>query len=218
MRSPWMGVLLASGALGCASLSTLHTAKPVPTGETRLTGAGSWQSFAIRDENTADPNDYQAITFPSAEMQMRYGITDFMDVGFKLSMPLSFAVDLNLAVVNREHFAVSIDPSVSPFYFGSGDNAAWSVWAFAPVLVDVISAGPVTLTLSGKYAVWYIGSTDESGSESTTSQWAGGGALLKLRVGERFAIMPEINVLTPIEEEARELDVLLWSGTLGFSF
>ena len=118
--------------------------------------------------------------------------------------------DLNYAPINQEHFAVSIDPTVS-FSFIAGTTATY-VWL--PVLADVIKTEKVTVTLSGRVGQLFVSgfNADNLGIEDSGTM-TGVGAAIRLRVSDKLSLMPEFHVV-----QWPGVDARLYTVSLGFIF
>ena len=179
-------VILATGALasGCPSLSTLHSARPVPTGELEYSGSVGFYGFDGGDEGN--------VYLPLLEAQVRKGFNQRIDAGLKLSSFSTLQVDLTYALILKDDLARSVDPTVAVLPIaGSLVSYLW-----LPVLVDVITTDDVPVTLSVRWGVASIDgiSSNDIGLEESTP-FVGGGIGVRHRLSEKLTLMPEFHVL-----------------------
>lgn len=194
----------------CPSFTTMHTARPIEPGTNEI----GINTVAIGIVPEGGGN---AATVPNIEVQLRHGINENMDFGVKYSFPLTITADLNIALINTGDFALSLDPQISPIYFTLEGTTFFLMYAFLPVIIDVVSTDTFVLSINVKGGLTY-GSISGSATSndfaiSGTSYLAGGGVGFKIILGENFALMPEANLLYTIDGGG-----ILWSGALGFLF
>jgi hypothetical protein len=187
----------------------MHTARPIAPGSNEI-GITAMALGVV-------PDFGDGVVVPDLEIQLRHGINENSDFGIKYTAPLSLTADYNFAIINTGSFALSIDPTVSPMYLSSGDSSAFWLWAFAPVLIDVLGTESFVLTVNVKpgiiYASGTVGDSDFNVSSSAMTFLIGGGLGAKFKLGETFALMPEFNVLFVPDTSG-----LFWTGALGFLF
>ncbi|MFP4601054.1 MAG: hypothetical protein ACLFVJ_22590 [Persicimonas sp.] len=183
-----IAVALAFGS-GCFSYSTLHTAKPVEQGKTEMTLAPGYFGGGVSNEASGD--------IPTAEFAARHGLTPDLDVGAKV-FPVGVAFDANYAFINTPDFAVSANPYVSVTRLSSGTGSVTWGFALLNILADVVSTDMATVTVGAKPGFLYgFGSGDTAGS--STGAWMGGMAGVKLHLTDTFALMPNFDIMTPID-------------------
>ncbi len=195
----------------CPSFTTMHTARPIEPGTNEI-GINAVAIGIL-------PEEGPGATLPNVEFQLRHGINENMDFGVKYSFPLTITADLNFAIINTGDFALSLDPQISPIYFKAGDVAFFLMYAYLPVIVDVITTDTFVLSVNAKGGLTYgsISGEDQASDNdfavSGVSYQVGGGVGFKIMLGESFALMPEGSLLYTIDGGG-----ILWSGALGFLF
>lgn len=186
----------------CPSLSHQHTARPVPVGDVRLSGAVSAYGFDVGGDS-----DW----LPQVEGQVRYGLAERMDVGLKGGSNAVLQADLNYALVLRDDFVLSVDPTlavlpVADILIG---------YAFLPVMVDVLHTERTTLTLSARYGYLHVEDLDDDDFGFDESlPLLGFGASLRWQVAPDLALMPEFQVLFPADDLGS--DERFYALSLGF--
>ncbi len=168
-----------------ACYGTYHTATPIPKGNFELVAApGVLMGFSSDRLNPV----------PNLELGVRYGVNDHLDIG-ALSTIFGGALDLNVAIINEESFAFSINPAFAviriPAIFNSDPTFA-SLGSIG-LLADVLKSESVIVTLGVKPG--FVTPVDEPDLTFTVSAVA----LAKFRIAKRFAIAPALEVMTPAE-------------------
>lgn len=188
---------------GCFSYSTLHTAKPVEQGRTQITLAPAYIGIGV--DNTEGGAD-STFELPTAEIAGRHGLTKDLDVGAKI-YPFGVAFDVNYAFINQSNFAASVNPYLSITRFSASDDSSdasftWGT-ALLNVLFDVVSTEQLTLTLGLKPGFLYaIGSSEETNADSFGVIGAMAG--LQIKLTDTFGLMPNFDVLTPMNDNFGE--------------
>ena len=157
---------------GCPSMSTLHTATPTPQGKFDLKFAASYLGLAIGGVDINAP--------AQPEVHGRIGISDNFGLGFKAYLG-GLGVDGNIAAVNNESFAFSIDPALSfvklPGVFYGITNIN--------LLADVVKADGFTLTVGAKPGMTFATASNVGGG----TQFGAGGTLgVTYMVSESFGL------------------------------
>jgi hypothetical protein len=216
-RSLILSLALVSLAVttGCPSITSMHTARPIGPGDFEL------QAVPVIEGVGGGGTDFAG--WPWFEFGMRYGINDNMDFGVRYIPPLQVSGDINIAFINTGSFALSIDPTIQPWGVFAGDAESdadagvFMVWAYLPLLMDVVGTETFALTLNIKPALLYASATADSGGDrqfvSGVSYYLGGGAGIKIMFTDTFGIMPEFDVLYAFDSEA-----YWFTAGLGFLF
>lgn len=167
---PVAWIVAIGGISGCMSTVPMHTAEPVPTGETDIAvavGAHLEQSTHVP---TVTP--FVESIYPEVSLHVRRGLRGPVAVGGRISsvnLPPGGGVDLNWAVVDRPKVAVAINPTVLFGWahlqdvselFGAG--LAFQTLGTVNLLVDAIRRERFTLTVAAKPG--YFHSFGDSGS------------------------------------------------------
>ena len=211
MRQWTLGLfLLASIALtGCVGVTTQHTATPIPKGDVEF-GVVPGAIGAVAPGGSA--------IVPNLELALRYGISDTVDFGVKITGPLVTA-DVNVALILQDNFALSLDPTVGLLYFSIDDATFIWLSGLLPVLADVVKTDGMTVVAGAKVGYIYISASDSNGDEEISGSGDGFtlGATVgaKFRLSKNFAIMPSFDILTPTEALG---DGFIYNVALGFHF
>jgi hypothetical protein len=179
------------------------------------------KTAAHTDSSTGTTTPSESVTFPQFEFSTRYGLTDNMDVGFKLYL---IGAELGLKYqFLRGPLDVAIAPAASYISFGSSSGSSSgsisATYLHLPVLFGINLNDNVTLSFGPKFLYTFASvttsdtSSNDRSSAATSGLWLGGYVSLPLKVGHAFWIAPEINVYRPLKE-----DVLLYQGGLAFLF
>ena len=208
MRSALVGltalVALAASPSGCVSTTTFHSARPVAEGHTELMlGAGPLHV-------TEDGG--RSLTLPMLEFQLRHGVSEAVDFGAK-AYTLGLSVDLNIGLMQTPTFALSLDPTLDLMYVSLQGQSVKRAIAWLPLLMDIVHTRNFTLTLGPKVGVSFASLSSGDHEPSKNLLWAGGLVGARVRVNERFALLPELSVQRPLSGEGT-----IVGGGLGFAF
>lgn len=205
---------------GCPSVSNLTSARTLDKGNLEVTVAPTFMN-ATFFETDADGNTSGAgTTLPSVEGQLRYGITDNVELGAKLSVG-GFAGHLKFGLLRSETaedgFNLSLDPGVSFMGFGVGGGLAGIVYVYLPVLAGYRFGGH-EITFGPRLVPQFAIAGGGGSSSGGMNLLGGGSAAVSFRLGESFRLTPEISVLAPLDSATRPTTGMLAQFSLGFSF
>ncbi len=191
--------ILAPSLSACLSISTLHTAKPVEAGELEVTLSRGLYIIA------ADP---AGTLMPQVEGQIRYGVSDNIDIGFKSSNLLANTFDFNWAVLNIDSLVLSFDPSISVQFVPTEQEMLFLVYGWFSILMDVLSSNDFRLTVGIRPGAFVA--TDNLrqmglGQGSNTGFLLGGSVGAKIRLGESVALQPELSAATIVGKPGKEI-------------
>ena len=216
MNSSWTrllaGLFLLFGLAlfsGCASYSTAHTATPIEKGQVETSVRASYYGLQTGSSSTGTLRG----GLPSFEFAGRYGISKNVDVGAKV-FPVGIGVDANIAVINQEAFAFSVNPAVSYVGLGSaqGTGAGYGM-AFTNLLADVVKTESFTLTTGLKPGLFYAYGSAQ-GQFGGAARFGLGGTLgAKIWAGENIAFTPWVDVVAPVGVQNGSL--IFYNGMLG---
>lgn len=202
--------LLLPLAASCTSITTLHTARPLPVGETEVVFAPGVYVF-----DDTDPGDETA-WLPFFEGGVRHGFGERVDAGLRTTAFATFSADVNFALVKTERFALSVDPTVSVFGLLVPDLWISTLWL--QVLADVYTSDDLTVTVGVKPGYASVDLDDDDGDfgfrESTEMLGFGLGA--RWRASDSLALLPELNVIFLQDDELD--DEVIWTFAVGFAF
>lgn len=186
------------------SLGLSQSAQALEEGQVQHQFGLEW--FRVRD----DAGAYE-MPFAMPYYGIRAGVADRVELGFRSNVTFTnLGFDLKLQAVDTEALDLAIDPTLQYAWL-------WG-WAQLPVLVGFNLSEAFQIILSGRisHAFPLVDESDPSdlddffGSSSTA---AGGGLGLYVRVGRRFAIMPEVQAVRGLGGD----DPVILSFTLGFA-
>lgn len=205
---------------GCPSVSNLTSARTLDKGALEVTVAPTFVTGAWGGTDSEGNSSASAVTIPSAEGQLRYGITDHVELGAKLS-PGGFAGHLKFGLLRSETaesgFNLSFDPGLSYMGFGAGSGTLGVLYIYLPVLAGYRFGGH-EITFGPRVVPAYLGLSDGSSSSGGFTFFGGASAAVSFRLGQSFRLTPEISLLTPLEREPASSTGLLAQFSLGFSF
>jgi len=184
---------LAGFLSACIGSTTYHTATPIPEGTIEIGVMPGVYGVAT---------DGGSITVPNLEFGLRTGLTENMDLGVRIN-GITLTTDLNIAVINDPGFALSINPAISILYLGLGD--ASFLWTFTTVgiLADVVKTEGFTLMTGLKPGFIYLSGSVDDGDDDVSASVNGFTMGLtvgaKFRLTKNFALMPNVDVMTPVD-------------------
>ncbi len=215
----FFAALLLLTTTGCPSFSTLQTAETAGEGETDIAASGSLLRFGttgtIPDETGEESTESTGFTLPTAEVGVRHGLTDDLDLGAKLYL-IGTAFELKYAFINNPNFTMSVNPYVSVTGFGLDDQSGAYGFALLNVLADVAKTDIMTLTLGLKPGVFYA----TVGGQGGPTPVAGGMAGLDLALSDAFSVMPNIDIMLPLSNFDADsvASLTLYNAGVAFNF
>lgn len=198
-RGAVAGLGLAALCLtGCPSMNTYTTARTVPQGTIQHTVALEGLGASVRGATVFVP------TLPT--YQLRYGLTDRIDIAGRISNLTSIGGDIKFNLL-RGGFDLSIDPGFQVTYLGavstsSGDSVSLGIaYINIPFLLQLNFSDSFGLILTPgfTYALAYGGATSslsgDRGVYTSSGALARLGVGVNVRVGNMFALQPEFTTL-----------------------
>lgn len=194
---------------GCASYSSLKEARTVDPGVLRVDVAGAGitarpVSGATAFLNGARPSPTdtteQARLSPGLEAQVRYGLTEWLDLGVKTTLS-SVEVNGTIQVFRGNRFDVALAPALQGAVGSNGDDEAWEM-----ALAKLTLLGDARFGAFGQHAVvigptlareWGSGMGKNSGY-APDALFAGGTLGVSMEVTRGLRVFPEIAVYTPL--------------------
>jgi hypothetical protein len=182
-------LLLAATALiitGCPSFTTLHTATPVEKGTAEVTGAAGLLGargnfFGSIGGSTQDVNIGGVLPY-IGEIHGRYGVSDNLGIGGRISTYGMIGFDANIAPINTDAFALSLNPAVTVVPLGAITYGTVE----GNALVDIVKTESVTLTLGAKGGgIW-----GTAGDNAGITPYLGPTAGAEFWVNKRVAVAP----------------------------
>jgi len=180
------GIFLLSG---CASMSTMQTGRTTEKGDLGFGfGGGTVNSeLALGELDTLD------IKAPFLEVSSRYGITDKLDVGAKLTLIGTAVADAKYQFLGDHESLVAGSAGFGIGYLSitSGDSESKIFDLMTPVYFSLHPTEWFSIYCSPKYVLRINSYTDGVESGSGSSHWYGvtGGA----RLGKRTAFLVEFS-------------------------
>lgn len=203
-REHALALLVSVHAFGCISLGTLQRANTAGKGNVQFGLEPVAFGTVVPTKPAATPSNSTAATnvssvVPSLGGSVRYGVTDTIDIGGRLSFAgLEITTKFQLVAPTSEGGVfVSIAPGIGGIGLGAG-NASFGIFNVeVPVLIG-IPMGPHQLVLAPKVQELVVFAT--SGADATgggiTFIGATVGAAFKL--GDGFNIIPEFGLSYPV--------------------
>lgn len=175
--------------MSCISFSTLQTAETLDPGEFSL-GAGV-SVLGSEDDNAG--------LLP--EVGFRLGLTDRMDFGAKLFLPLALFVDAKVELL-QQPLTVSFDMGYSTFTLLSGSGETRNrTTGYYPMLIAgkkhwYAGIKPMFIQTEGDISLFGESSSYEGGVSLLATD-----VLVGAVIGNHLRLMPEVNLLFPAEAE-----------------
>ena len=202
---------------GCPEYNIMHAARPIAIGTNQF-GVGAFVTgFSVFGNDTARPG---------MQFQFRRGVYEDFDFGLRYSttQPFGITADFNYALVDREGFVLSIDPTVTPLYVKSGDTSYFLLTFMAPVLMDVVTTESLTLTVGAigglLFGTGRVVDLEDDLLVADGLYFGGGGTIgAKVPLGDTFTVMPTVSMLYwfgPSDHSSS--DIFAWTGGVGFLF
>lgn len=201
-----LGVVAAASLAGCPSPNVYGTARTLP--------AGTIQHTAAVETIGVAPRTGSGLFLPTAPTyQLRLGVTDRVDLGFRLGNLSTLGFDAKINLV-RGAFDLAIDPGLQGMYLAFGSSGAALMYFNLPVILGFnLSENFSIIATPGVAYALGIGYTSSS-SEYNSDGFAGRlGLGLNIRVSRSFALQPEVTALYFPGSEG-----VIVSGGIGFSF
>ena len=170
---------------GCASLSTMQTA--------RVTEKGKFDYLV--DGGSAIYGDMSTKPYPIAEFGLRYGITDHLDMGFKISTSTISILDLKYQFLGDKNskFAGSIGLG-GGIAMGIADSRVSFIYdTMLPIYFSYHPTDWLSLYCSPKYILQKMDDTSDYEKYNTTFKHYYG-ASTGIRIGKRIAFLAEYSL------------------------
>jgi hypothetical protein len=204
---------------GCPNPNTYGTPRTVPAGKVQivaaLEGVGvSTSNTTVNGVGVAGESTYLP-TAPS--VGVRIGLTDWVDLGLRISELSSLQADVKLNFLKSNVFDMAVAPGVQGAYISAGGTSLGLVYLNLPLILGINFSHSATLVLTPGFT--YAIATASINDGSGTSAFANGSAPLvrmgvgfNIRIGNQFALQPEVTALKGFNDEG----ALYWNFGLGF--
>lgn len=192
-------VVLASFlAVGCASIGNVQMADTLGKGHVQVGVEPGLQALAAMGTGIAT----QPVYYPHIDASVRFGVTDFIDLGLRGGW--SFLEAQGKFLFTRPgdpHLAVSLAPTVGGMVIGFGGATGAAVGMMnigVPVLIGIKIPGGSEFVIGPRLQnmIAFAGASNASGTVYFMS--AGGSLGFAWRITDSFALMPEVAVVFPI--------------------
>lgn len=213
-----VGAVAALALTGCPSPSIYGTARTLPAGQIQQTAAVEVIGVSSSGATAFAPN------LPT--YQLRIGVADRVDLGFRVANLTSLGADAKINLV-RGAFDLAIMPGVQGGYIsassgGSSSSSSSSglgiVYLHLPAILGFNLSRSFTL-LATPGIMYSIATGSTATADSDRVQYTATGFSLRLgiganiRVASSFSIQPELTALYVPETSG-----VLFTGGIGFSF
>jgi|JI10StandDraft_1071094.scaffolds.fasta_scaffold479386_2 hypothetical protein len=209
---PLVGLALVGAfTTGCPSPSIYGTARTLPRGTVQHTLAA--EVIGAVGNGTA--------VFPTLPTyQLRLGLADNVDLGFRLGNIVSPGVDVKINFV-RGAFDLAIDPGIQGMYLATSDEGAGFVYLNLPLILgfNLSRSFSILATPGVAYAAGFGTTSSSSGGSTSATTYNGTGFMprfgvgLNIRVNNSFAIQPEWTGYYFVDSSA-----VLFTFGIGFTF
>jgi hypothetical protein len=198
---------------GCASFGT-HLS-PVPTAKGK-TDVEADIDVAVTRRNA------KRIIYPVPELGLRYGLGERADIGGKVNLS-KFGGEINsrIALIRSESFDLGIIPGAGLALASATekDDTFFAGIFSLPLIAGINFNEDVTLLLGGKLIAQFAMTSSENQGGGAIILYPGGSIGMSIKLGDAFSILPELNVLVPIDFDHTEYSQKsVFQGGLGFQF
>lgn len=202
---------------GCASPNLYSTPRTTPEGDVShaLALEGFGGSHTYRDMHGIERTATVFVpTLPT--YQLRYGVSDDIDVGVRLANMTSLATDLKLNPVRSRRFDLAIAPGAQWISVSANDVSVHTFYFHAPLLLGLNVSEEVSLVASpgATYALVTGALSGKGDVRASDGVFARFGLGINVRAGRAFAIHPEVTVMRAFTAESP----LIYAFGLGFQF
>jgi len=215
--------ILASMLLGgCASFSTMSTARTVAPDSTQVWVAPEFVGMTF---DTGGSSGMEAISVPQFELGFRRGISEGVELGGKLWL-LGAAIESKFQLVRSpsedQGIDVALAPSIGWLGFNSGDGDGFNVvtgYLNLPIGINVAGGSQLVLTPKAIYQRYSARGSGSTGSADV--MFLGGSVGFALRLGAMY-VLPELSIMKPVINPATNdvirYDGVVFQGGLGLLF
>jgi hypothetical protein len=204
--------LVAIGCFtGCASFSTMKTARAIDPGTSQVTFSGGVVGANVPYDDGSGRVHHPA--GPQFELGVRYGIADGFDLGAKV-WALGGELNSTISLVRSSVFDLALAPSIGIVSYNYGtdcdqfgyncDDSVDVLELFAKIpLLFGVRFGPQQeheLVFGPEIVPVFVAAGDENtgASVATSGALLGGVVGVSFKVSPWLRLMPEVTVLTPI--------------------
>lgn len=182
-----LAIFVIAFLTGCASMSTMQTARTVGDGNFGMEFGGG----AVNTEIPLGDLDTISFNAPFVEVGGKYGITEKLDVGAKLTLIGTATADVKYQFLgnNESLAAASTGLGIGYLSITSGDNESKIFDIAVPLYLSLHPAPWFSLYTCPRYTLRINSYTTTDDSGSSTSNWYG--ATAGIRLGKKVAFLIE---------------------------
>ncbi len=207
-----IGLVIGLGAAlaGCPAIASNQSASTIPVGEFQ-------QGFGVEyvggmvdsDDSPTGETEFEFLRNPWPNYWIRYGVTDFMDLGVRYSFPFSMTFDAKFQVLDTEMIDIAINPQAQYSFY--------PVYFHLPILVGLSLGDSFEVVVSPRLTYMSLLNDDFGDDDNVfgvSQLFVGGGLTLIIDIGERFQISPEVVFLQGLDPD---LPGRMLSVNMGFA-
>lgn len=190
----FLGVVFLSG---CASMSTMQTARTTKKGEFGYSFGGGYVSTEMPIEGV----DTMNVNAPLLEAGARYGVTENLDVGGKITIIGTAVADAKYQFLGDQESKIAGSAGLGVGYLSmeSGDTESKLYDLMVPAYFSYHPADWLSIYTSPKYVFRINSYNSDSETGTETNHWYGAGA--GLRIGKNTGVFLEYTYFGNTEYE-----------------
>lgn len=195
---------------GCPNVANLTTARVLDPGTAEITIAPAVTGLSLA---IFGGDDTETITAGTVDLGVRAGLSEPVDLGFRVSNMGNLNLDVKVGLVDTKGLRLALDPTVGGVFFGGRSDAGYFQLDL-PVLIDLVASDAFTFSIAPRYSLLYF----FAGDETSSAVHIFGGALgVELALGDSFAIQPNVGIGWWVNGP-EEVDPYLFSAGIAFKF
>lgn len=192
----------------CGQLSSLQTAKVV--GKNKATIGGAVFGYGVNDDN-ANGGELGDGIFPHAEFFGRYGLSNTVDMGLKISTSGNALLDAKYQIVGNAESAFALALGGGFEYQGTNVQESIVFRTHLPLYLSFHPSENSAIYLAPRYVFQYV-------SSDNNSYFLGGSMGYNHRFTERFSGLIEGSYYRPFTENANNEGLALFQFGVGFAY
>ena len=151
-----VGAVMVFG-IGCANLSSLQTARTLDPGTSRFTIGGGYYTSPELNEAASDAGVAEDLKLPYGELAYRRGVIDNLDIGAKLTLIGTMAVDGKYKLLDTGSLALATGLSLGYFSLTVNDTTVSTIDVIVPVFASFHLGDFAAVYASPKYLLRKFG-------------------------------------------------------------
>ncbi len=192
MIKKFLLAVVSLSAIGCASVSTLQTARVLDEGD-------SFHSLGLAFYSSDDFLGGDEISIPLLEYTYRRGVWDKIDLGLKLALLGSAVVDAKYNLINGENWALATGLGLGYLSFEStvsGTNQKSTILdVFVPVYLSYDFSKTTSVYSAAKYMLRTVSGSGVAGDGSMLSSTLG------VKLGDQSGVFLEGSLITGLDND-----------------